>query len=275
MFKKTILLAGVFTLVLNSAETSVFDAGNLDSANPYGLTDSEKAVLKNRRNVQNVESNLGVLTEQVQGLSSIVEGLSARMQKIEQRLNELETRVNGDTDSTTLSLTSLKEYTEETRRLQDKNFDKINKALSKLGALIDKGGSKSQNASTSQDNPSNKFKGKNKADILSQAKDMLSKDSKGAIERLEYLISQNYKPAMSNFYLGESYYFSKSYQNAIKYYQKSIELYDKADYIPKLLYHTAISFDKIGDTASANKFYKALKVGYPESKEAQAAPNRE
>jgi len=39
------------------------------------------------------------------------------------------------------------------------------------------------------------------------------------------------------------------------------------------LYHTAISFDKIGDTQSANRFYKALKVGYPDSKEAKAAPN--
>ncbi|BCX78954.1 tol-pal system YbgF family protein [Campylobacter sp. 19-13652] len=275
MLKKAILLAGAMTLALNSAETSVFEAGNLENANPYGLTDSEKAVLKNRRNVQNVESNLSVLTEQVQGLSSIVEGLSARMQKIEQRLNELEARVNGDTDSTTLSLTSIKEYSEETRRLQEKNFDKINKALNKLGALIDKGGAKAQSASNQEASSADKFKGKNKADLLSQAKDMLSKDSKGAIERLEYLISQNYKPAMSNFYLGESYYFSKSYQSAIKYYQKSIELYDKADYIPKLLYHTAISFDKIGDTASANKFYKALKVGYPDSKEAQAAPSRE
>lgn len=263
------------TLALNSAETSVFEAGNLDNANPYGLTDSEKAVLKNRRNVQNVESNLSVLTEQVQGLSSVVEGISARMQKIEQRLNELEARVNGDTDSTTLSLTSIKEYSEETRRLQEKNFDKINKTISKLGALIDKGGAKAQNVANQEVVSADKFKGKNKADLLLQAKDMLSKDSKGAIDRLEYLISQNYKPAMSNFYLGESYYFAKLYQSAIKYYQKSIELYDKADYIPKLLYHTAISFDKIGDTTSANKFYKALKVGYPDSKEAQAAPSRE
>lgn len=275
MLKKAILLAGVMTLALNSAETSVFEAGNLDNANPYGLTDSEKAVLKNRRNVQNVESNLSVLTEQVQGLSSVVEGISARMQKIEQKLNELEARVNGDTDSTTLSLTSIKEYSEETRRLQEKNFDKINKTISKLGALIDKGGAKAQNVANQEVVSADKFKGKNKADLLSQAKDMLSKDSKGAIDRLEYLISQNYKPAMSNFYLGESYYFAKLYQSAIKYYQKSIELYDKADYIPKLLYHTAISFDKIGDTTSANKFYKALKVGYPDSKEAQAAPSRE
>ena len=79
---------------------------------------------------------------------------------------------------------------------------------------------------------------------------------------------------MANFYLGEISYQQKAYNEAIQYYQKSIELYDKADYTPKLLYHTAISFDKIKDTQSANRFYKALKLGYPDSKEAKASPDR-
>ena len=92
--------------------------------------------------------------------------------------------------------------------------------------------------------------------------------------RYEYLLSKDHKPAMANFYLGEIAYQQKAYNNAIKYYQQSIQLYDKAEYTPKLLYHTAISFDKIKDTASANKFYKALKLGYPDSKEAKAAPTR-
>ena len=45
-------------------------------------------------------------------------------------------------------------------------------------------------------------------------------------------------------------------------------------YMPKLLYHTAISFDKIGDTKNANKFYNALRQAYPDSKEAKASPVR-
>ena len=31
-----------------SSEISVFDAGNLDSSSPYGLTDNEKTFLKNK-----------------------------------------------------------------------------------------------------------------------------------------------------------------------------------------------------------------------------------
>lgn len=46
----------------------------------------------------------------------------------------------------------------------------------------------------------------------------------------------------------------------------------KGDYFPKLLYHTAISLDKIGDPKTANGFYKALKTNYPNSPEAKASP---
>ncbi len=58
-------------------------------------------------------------------------------------------------------------------------------------------------------------------------------------------------------------------------YQKSQAPNSKdTDYMAKLLYHTAISFDKVGDTARANGFYQALKAQYPQSAEAKAAPNR-
>ena len=76
--------------------------------------------------------------------------------------------------------------------------------------------------------------------------------------------------------IGEINYFQKLYANAIKSYQTSLKLHDKADYMPRLLYHSAISFDKLGDIKSANQFYNALMVTYPDSKEAQAVPkNRE
>jgi TolA-binding protein len=87
-------------------------------------------------------------------------------------------------------------------------------------------------------------------------------------------VKKNYKPARSNFYLGEIAYKKEQWRTAIKHYKISIDLYDKADYIPRLLYHTAISFDKIGEPSNANAFYKALKTNYPNSKEAKASPDR-
>ncbi|MGH2305709.1 tetratricopeptide repeat protein [Campylobacter taeniopygiae] len=92
--------------------------------------------------------------------------------------------------------------------------------------------------------------------------------------KLNYLIAQKYKPARANFWLGEIEYKQKNYNNAIVFYKKSSTISSKGDYFPKLLYHTAISLDKVGNTKTANGFYKALKKNYPNTPEAKASPNR-
>ena len=261
MNKKIIMAAllGAAFSIGSAQEISAFDAGNMDSANPYGLTDDEKATLSNKRSVQNIEENM------------------ARMNKLEQRMNDIETKVNGGISDSGVSLTSLKAYVDETRDIQDKNYKNITAALNKLGAIMDKNAAQpKQNANPKQQNkPTSNFSGKSDKDILADGVKLLnSGNSTEAAEYFEYLNKKGYKTGASNYYLGEVAYSQKSYSTAIQYYKKSIQSEDKADYTPKLLYHTAISFDKIGDTQSANRFYKALKVGYPDSKEAKASPNR-
>lgn len=91
-----------------------------------------------------------------------------------------------------------------------------------------------------------------------------------AKKKFTELVNRNYKPARSNYYLGEIAYFQKSYTAAIKHYKKSLSLYDKASYIPRLLYHTGISFNKLGKATEGSRFFDALKNGYPESKEAKS-----
>lgn len=280
--------------LLNSAEISVFDAGNLDSSNPYGLTDSEKALLKNRQKVENlsrnmgdVESSLSGIQERLEGLQSIVDGMNERMTRMERRINELEMQILGGEAGSQNSLEALRKYSEETRAIQDANNQKITKALKDLGALIDKSnaaqsgnaskdasGAATKDASSANKAPSD-FTKQKVQDIAVDAKKLFDSGKlDDAKERYEFLITKGHKPAAANFYLGEISYQQKAYNNAIKYYQQSIALYDKADYTPKLLYHTAISFDKINDKESANRFYKALKLGYPDSKEAKASPDR-
>ncbi|MBR8463624.1 tetratricopeptide repeat protein [Campylobacter sp. faydin G-24] len=281
MNKKFIFVAlfgATLSFPLIAQETSVFDAGNLNSANPYGLTDSEKALLNNKRNVQNIQANMDSVSEQLQGVQSLIESLSLRMSKLEQRVNDIELKINGEAGESGTNLASLKAYVEETRTIQDKNYKNINATLNKLGAMIDNKEATKRNIKskvTSDSSSKSNFTGKNSADIMSDSIKLLnSGKTSEAAEGFEYLIKKGYKPSTSNYYLGEVAYKQKSYSTAIGYYQKSIEGNDRADYTPKLLYHTAISFDKIGDTASANRFYKALKVGYPDSKEAKASPDR-
>ena len=138
----------------------------------------------------------------------------------------------------------------------------------------EKKSSKEQIKSVAKENAPDITKMEPKAvlDLADKAyKDKKYSDAKKAFT---LLLDKNYKPAYANFMLGEIAYNSKQYADAIPYYRASVNLYDKGNYMPKLLYHTAISCDKIGDTANANKFYAALKQAYPDSSEAKAAPTR-
>ncbi|MGP1485260.1 MAG: tetratricopeptide repeat protein [Campylobacter sp.] len=292
------LLVGVTFATTHSQEVSVYDASNLGDQNPYGSADSKKQVIQSNQlsqSISDIDDSLSQALERIEGLQSVIDGLNAKISKLERRVNDLE---NGgvasfDTNSSNSEILELRKYVEESRSIQEANNEKITKALQEMGALIDKSNLKktsekddaksassktkdSQATTPDSSKPKKDFAKQKNSDIASEAKKLFDSGKlEDAKDRLEYLISKDFRPALANYYLGEISYQQKLYNNAIKYYQKSIELYDKADYTPKLLYHTAISFDKIKDTQSANRFYKALKLGYPESKEAKASPNRQ
>ncbi|MCK5294792.1 MAG: hypothetical protein KAJ49_09080 [Arcobacteraceae bacterium] len=85
------------------------------------------------------------------------------------------------------------------------------------------------------------------------------------------LVNAKYKPAQSNYYLGEIFFYKKRYKDAIHHYKTSMMLYDQASYIPRLLLHSAISFEKTNDKENAINFYSTLVDAYPETKEAVEA----
>ncbi|WP_258522379.1 tetratricopeptide repeat protein [Campylobacter hyointestinalis] len=270
----------------------MFDAGNINRDTPYGLTENEKILLTNKQKVEKLNQNIGSVQsdianaqENIEGLRTVLDGISANNQKMYSRISDLENRVNANDLNLTSEITELKKSLKKNQDIQEKNYKKITQAISELTSLID--------SMNNQDTKSAKTDLKNSDNANSSIADKLNFDDKKLSEVLEYadlaykkkdydnsksaylyLVDKNHKPAYSNFMLGEILYIQKAYKEAIPHYQKSVELYDKADYMPKLLYHTAISFDKIGDRNSANKFYHALKQAYPNSKEAKASPNR-
>lgn len=126
--------------------------------------------------------------------------------------------------------------------------------------------------SVKSDNSENSVSNDDKSLMLEEAKKLFKIDYfTKAIPLFEKLVSQNYKPAESNFYLGEIWYYRKDYDKAISYFKKSAMLYDKASWMPTLLLHSAISFEKTGDFKNAASFYETLMTVYPDSKEAKSA----
>lgn len=284
--RQALLWVALLGATLSYAEVSAFNAGNVVSSSAYGLTQNEK-LLKEKLDTLNgnflqVNSSLDSTNERVEGLQSTLKGINSQYSETNTRLNEFEQNLN------TLN-EEFKKINAQLRATRNEN-KQIKQALSELTQLISASIGKDimeQNATTPSFKDSNTtavakkdepaWKRKESIEILNTAlKEFEKKESlDSAKEKFEFLITRRYKPARANFYLGEIEYKQQNYSGAIVLYQKSVALYSKdTDYMAKLLYHTAISFDKVGDTARANGFYQALKAQYPQSAEAKAAPNR-
>ncbi len=260
-----------------------------------------------------VNSRINEIEQRVEGLQSTLEGINSQYAKSNFRLTQLETNFEAMENNLSTELQNLKAYVEESRKIQDTNNKQIKKILAELSSLVDSINanyvskddlndfnlsakntlviptSDDKNATSLKENNASvipvkekevkqiddSWKKKKNNEILDLAiKDLNDNSYENSKTKLNYLISKQYKPARANFWLGEIEYKQKKYNNAIAYYKTSSALSTKGDYFPKLLYHTAISLDKIGDPKTANGFYKALKTNYPNSPEAKASPNR-
>jgi len=290
--KKISILWLVVTSSLLAVEPSAYGAGNLDSTNPYGLTSSEKYILKNKEKVKDLAQGVGSvkvqlsqINENYEGLRSVTEAFGSKIAKIDKKIRLVEENNKAKDESIRnlqQEITDLKTYVNESRILQDANQEKIKIVLGELSSLIDsindnyvsKDSFKELEAKVielASIKKAAKVSSKSGSTLLREGVSLFNKKSyKSAKSKFTILVERNYKPARGNFYLGEIAYFQKSYKTAIAHYKKSISLYDKADYIPGLLYHTGISFTKLKDSSQAKQFFDALKQGYPNSKEARS-----
>ena len=92
-----------------------------------------------------------------------------------------------------------------------------------------------------------------------------------ALRRFKILEARGYKPASTQFYLGEIAYRTGRFDDAIRHYQKSAELNENAAYMDRLLLHTAIALEKSGDKEQARSFFQAIVDGYPGTASADVA----
>ncbi len=303
----------IFNFVLIAGEVSVFDAGNLESKNPYGLTSSEKVILKNKnelnkfdRKIDDTRSNLDVLNERIDGIESIIDGDSRKLNSTTIELSKLVKKNQLEQESDQIHFDHIKEtqttninkinllkekinYLEEELLVVKESFNSLLKQVDKdyvtkkqfeeLVVFINKEANnriaqeKAQSKAQAKSKKTNFTKSNKK--LLKEAKVLFTKDYfTKAIPILEHLISKNYRPAESNFYLGEIWFHRKKYKDAIHHFKTSMMLYDKAKYIPKLLLHSAISFEKVNDLDNAANFYGTLIDVYPQTEEAKEAQKK-
>jgi len=298
------LLSVVISSVsLLSAEPSAYGAGNLDSNSPYGLTSSEKAVLQNKKKLQNVvvttnnqANKVESLRERIDGLQSVVESLSRKSHENKLLLSTLEKTKQEEQKNQTEYEKRLGEATELNQKLSDKNGQLIQKnvvLIQEMSKLIDSINSSyvTKTEFNALVNDVNEFKKLVAKELKSGAKPVESTLDKmtnpevadkakafydkqyytNAIEYYSHLITNNYKPAYAHFMIGQMKFKRKNYGVAISFYKKSASLYSKASYMPELLLNTAISMERTKDIKNAKSFYDALIAKFPNSKEAKTA----
>lgn len=281
----------------------MYGAGNLDSTNPYGLSPSEKKIVKNTKALKSLEKQFKMLQfkyndlrGKLDGTRSVTQAISDKIGKIDSKIREVNMRDSNKSDtmhSLRTDLESLKQQFNDNLAAQNENQDKIKNVLTELSSLID-----SINTNYVSKEDFNKFislqksfqekinqqiegiKKQNIKKTLSRKSGaLLLKEAENYLKKKQYakakirytqLVKMRYKPARSNFKLGEIAYREKRYKTAIDYYKKSIALYENASYTPTLLYHTGISLSKLKRNSEASKFFKALKTNYPKSKESKS-----
>jgi len=282
----------------------VFGAGDLNSPTPYGLTPTEEVIVKtkktttnNERKIKKVDSKITQIYDKVDGLGSLFEGESRKLNDVSLDIKQQSTQLEilkKNTDTQTEQIELLQEDIVSLKKQQELNsnniellkesFDKIvilvnkiNKEyvtkdeFNKLLVMLDK----KQSSKTKTTNGKKFSSNKSNKELMKEVRTLFKKDYfTKAIPILEHLISIKHRPAECNYYMGEINYYRKNYKDALHYFKTSMMLYDKAKYLPKLLLHSAISFEKIGDMENANNFYNTIVDVYPDSKEAAEASKK-
>ena len=256
---KKIFLLGSVSLVslLYAYEPSVYGAGNMESATPYGLTQTEQAVLDNKKNLQKLFNKIDEQQRKIDGLTTIIEGQNREILELKEQIATAPSQAV-DNNETYILLYDMGQMIDKINNSYVTK-DELKKALA--------GSRLSSNRSSST--------GGNSADTYRKGVQLFSKRSyRAANEYFLKTLAAQYKPASSNYYLGEIAYYTQKYNDAVAYYKKSASLYDKASYIDVLYLHTAISLDKSGKRDQAQGFYQYVIDNYPNKKSASIAKNR-
>lgn len=292
--QRTFALAlALLPALLPANEPSAYGAGNLESANPYGLTPEERALLETKKQLKHVEiktktqdNKVNSLRERIDGLQTIIEGLAQKNHNLQLQLQKLSEKFQTREDNAdvyakriealvTQNSSDISKLKEELSDIQTsiqeqyvtkRELAKVIEDFNRFKKLVAK------ELKSSPKRGSSSLSKLSKAEILKRAERAYAKKQYSkAIEYYKYLLSHNYVPARSSFKLGEIYYYKRDYATALAYYKESAKRYSKAKWMPTLMLHTALSMKHTGDKKNANLFFKALIKKYPSSKEAQIA----
>ncbi|WP_416792669.1 tetratricopeptide repeat protein [Sulfurovum sp. ST-21] len=235
-----------------------------------GLVHADDLAIQNRNNIIALQRVVMEQNERIDGLTSLIEGLSASVAELKMAKRK--------------GISSAEENNITLKLIRDlgKMIDEINRSYvskTELKRILD--GEKAALSKEKKKSVKKQQRAENELERTAPAKLysegvrlFVKKRYEEAAKRFILTSSKGYKPAASNYYLGEIAYYTRKYQDAIFYYKKSASLYDRASYMDVLLLHTAVSLDKTGEKEQAKVFYNNVIDNYPDKKSSAIAKEK-
>jgi len=266
--RRKILLSSFMFLLLTTrallAEPSVY--GFNRTSDEFSQRQSSSGIRQNRVTIVSLKQKIDRLNERIDGLTTIVEGLSVALNELKQ----------GKTRSSSTSFDSSEDNSALLKKLGEM-IDKINGDYVTKAQLQEalKGVKREKNYLSSKKRVEESLEKKATSKLYREGVRLFAqKRYAEAKKRFTITDTKGYKPASSNYYLGEIAYYTKRYEDAIFYFKKSAGLYDQASYIDVLLLHTAVSLEKKGDKEQAKLFYENIIENYSGKKSAKIAKQK-
>ena len=225
---------------------------------------AKEVIIQNRKTITVLKRQIAEQRERIDGLISLVEGLNTSMAELKSQPASSAIAAGGDNTALLKELGVM--------------IDNINEnyvSKEELRKALKGNYGPSSKSSKDESAKSDSIEGKPTSKLYSEGVRLFVKKRYAeAKKRFTVTDTKGYKPAASNYYLGEISYYTKRYEDAIFYFKKSAGLYDQASYIDVLLLHTAISLDKTGDKSQAKTFYKNIIDNYDGKNSAKIAKER-
>jgi len=278
--------------ILLLADVDPFAAG-LNSSNPYGLTNDEKHILENKKRIDNLKKEINnikkdinsiklkllnyddIISNKLSAFPTLLDEVNNAMKDI----NNLKKKLNSNSIQIDLIQKKLLSLDNKFKSLE-KNITILQNEVANikisLNSIVE---IQNQNFNNLRESINKILDTLRKMNRLTPKKAFLKARELFFSNRLDeakklflFSLSKNYLPATSSYYLGEIAYKKKNYKEALAFYKKSVSLYSKkTSYMARLLYHTAISFEKLEDKNSAKLTLQKLLNDFPNSKYAKLA----
>jgi len=267
--------------LLLSAEVNPFDI-KISKQNQNLLTPQEKAILENRQNIEDLQKKVNSLQKTVNEINFKLlnyDETLTKLQSFNTLLDEVSTAkadidlLKKDMNVTKIKVQQLEEnltaiqktlkHIVTVQKIQNRNIQNLKQSIKILVTEL-----KQKQLQQIQHTPDMPPK-----EAMQKAKDFYEKgELDKSRELFLYTLSKKYLPATSAYYLGEIAFKKGQYDQALGYYKKSVEFYPKkTSFTDQLLYHTAISFQKLGNNEAAKLTFKKLINDFPNSKYAALA----